>query len=140
MAVRKGGAAGRREMKAKKRTVGFTLLELLVVISIIGLLVALLVPTISRATETVRKAMTRRIIKEVSVGLENYRSDFGEYPPSRPYKSDDPESGAMPSGAARTTPASRGSTRSSKRSPPGIFMSAMITCWFHPDRTAGTDT
>ena len=85
-------------MKARKRTVGFTLIELLVVMAIIGLLVALLVPTVSRAMEAVRKAMTSRIIKEISVGLENYRSDFGEYPPSRPYASGDSKSGAMPSG------------------------------------------
>jgi len=92
------GFARRLDVKARKRTVGFTLIELLVVMAIIGLLVALLVPTVSRAMEAVRKAMTSRIIKEISVGLENYRSDFGEYPPSRPYASGDSKSGAMPSG------------------------------------------
>ena len=91
------GFARRLDVKARKRTVGFTLIELLVVMAIIGLLVALLVPTVSRATETVRKAMTGRIIKEISVGLENYHADFGEYPPSRPYDAGDPESGAMSS-------------------------------------------
>ena len=88
-------------MKARRRTVGFTLVELLIVIGIVGLLVTILVPTISKATEAVRRTLTRRILKEVEVALENYRSDFGEYPPSRPYLATDPNNpkrGAMPSG------------------------------------------
>ena len=107
-------------MKARRRTVGFTLVELLIVIGIVGLLVTILVPTISKATEAVRRTLTRRILKEVEVALENYRSDFGEYPPSRPYLAADPNNpkrgampGGIPSGAANLAyylrgPAGRG--------------------------------
>jgi len=63
---------------------GFTLIELLMVIAIVGLLMTLLVPTISKATEQVRAIQTRGILKEISIGLENFRKDFGDFPPSRP--------------------------------------------------------
>ena len=107
-------------MKARRRKEGFTLVELLIVIGIVGLLVTILVPTISKATEAVRRTLTRRILKEVEVALENYHSDFGEYPPSRPYLATDPNNpkrgampGGIPSGAANLAyylrgPAGRG--------------------------------
>lgn len=62
---------------------GFTLVELMVVISIIGVLVMLLVPTISTAQQIARKAATSDIIKRLGMGLEAYKGDFHEYPPSR---------------------------------------------------------
>jgi prepilin-type N-terminal cleavage/methylation domain-containing protein len=85
---------------------GFTLVELLVVIGIIGLLLTLLVPTISKATETVRTYRTRTILKDLSIGLNSFKIDFGDYPPSKPrvplpglgLKSD-PASGEAASGA-----------------------------------------
>lgn len=61
---------------------GFTLVELLIVMLIIGALVGLLVPTIARALRTVQSTMTRRTLDNLSMGLETYKSDFGEYPPS----------------------------------------------------------
>jgi len=63
---------------------GFTLIELLVVIGIIGVLITLLVPTVSMATAMVREHRTRATIKELEVGIEAFKADFGLYPPSRP--------------------------------------------------------
>jgi prepilin-type N-terminal cleavage/methylation domain-containing protein len=63
---------------------GFTLVELMIVISIIGMLVMLLVPVISSARLIAAKASTTDIIRRLGMGLEAYKSDFGEYPPSRP--------------------------------------------------------
>jgi len=63
---------------------GFTLVELMVVISIMGLLVMLLVPVVASARLIVAKAATTNKIKQISAGLEAYKGDFGEYPPSRP--------------------------------------------------------
>jgi len=63
---------------------GFTLIELLVVMAIIGLLMTLLVPTITSAQRQVQRLQTGSIIKDLAIGLEDFRKDFGDYPPSRP--------------------------------------------------------
>jgi prepilin-type N-terminal cleavage/methylation domain-containing protein len=71
-------------MPRPRQSRGFTLIELLVVIAIIGLLMTLLVPAVTKATEMVRAIQTRGILKSLSVGLEDFKQDFGDYPPSRP--------------------------------------------------------
>ncbi len=74
-------------MVRPRSTCGFTLVELLVVIGIIGVLITLLMPTISRATAMAREHMTRSIIKELEVGLEAFKFDFKVYPTSKPHAS-----------------------------------------------------
>ena len=83
-----------------RRRCGFTLVELLVVIGIIGVLVTLLVPTVSRATAMVRERVTRSTIKELEIGIGAFKADFGIYPPSKPYVPNDPTSGRWMTGAA----------------------------------------
>jgi prepilin-type N-terminal cleavage/methylation domain-containing protein len=87
-------------MAGPKSTRAFTLIELLVVIGIIGVLITLLMPTVSRAMVMARQYMTRSTIKELEVGIEAFKADFKVYPPSQPYVLADPASGQQLTGAA----------------------------------------
>jgi len=87
-------------MGRRRRTCGFTLIELLVVIGIIGVLMTLLVPTVSKAMAIVRRHVTRSIITELEMGIEAFRTDFKVYPPSKPYIASDPAAGRQTTGPA----------------------------------------
>ncbi len=82
------GRAGRREGGPDRRCAGrrmrkgFTLVELLVVIVIIMILAALLVVLISGVVERARYAKTAAVIKMLDKGCQDYRIDFGMYPPN----------------------------------------------------------
>ena len=63
--------------------VGFTLVEMLVVIAIIGLLLGLLMPVLSSARNSARKADCQMRLRQIGLAMANYmdtRGDSARYP------------------------------------------------------------
>ncbi len=67
-------------LKFRKQEAGFTLLELLIVMVIIGLLVALVSPKFTGKVEEANVKTTKAQIELLSSALESYYMDMREYP------------------------------------------------------------
>lgn len=63
----------------KKPLNGFTLIELLVVISIIALLVAILVPSLSQAREQAKRVVCLSNLRQIGVGIQIYTQTYDDY-------------------------------------------------------------
>lgn len=62
---------------------GFTLIEMLVVISIIGLLMGILLPSLSRAREQAKITVVNAELRQIGIAVGIYFEDNREFPPTQ---------------------------------------------------------
>ena len=66
-----------------RRQRGFTIIELLVVVSVIAVLAALLLPAVQQVRETSRRTTCRNNLHQVGIALHAYHNQFSVFPPAR---------------------------------------------------------
>src|SRR5262245_12737862 len=76
---------------------GFTLVELLVVISISGVLIALLLPAVQAARESSRRTQCTNHLRQIGLGLTSFESANKKWPAGKKWSGppDDPTSFTM---------------------------------------------
>ncbi len=67
--------------KNLRRPRGFSLVELLVVIAIIGVLAAILIPTLYRTVVKGRQTVIAQELNQLHLAIESYKQKFSDYPP-----------------------------------------------------------
>jgi prepilin-type N-terminal cleavage/methylation domain-containing protein/prepilin-type processing-associated H-X9-DG protein len=111
---------------SRRPPAAFSLIELLVAISIIALLIALVLPALKQAREAARITICGGNLRQLAITLRTYRSDFDDYVP-----------------ALRGDHETHGPSDNALRNPPGSYgggfseqMAAYMVGHFGPDAPA----
>lgn len=76
--------------KNRKNRMGFTIVELLVVIAVIIILIAVLLPGLRQAKETAKRITCLSNVKQIGLGMIEYSQDYNGYFPMPIYSSNYP--------------------------------------------------
>jgi type II secretory pathway pseudopilin PulG len=66
----------------RTRASGLTVIEILVVVSIIAILVGLLLPAVHTVQKMAKETKQKAQLTSIELGLAAFKSDYGDYPPS----------------------------------------------------------
>jgi prepilin-type N-terminal cleavage/methylation domain-containing protein/prepilin-type processing-associated H-X9-DG protein len=77
----------RRSNRHRDRT-GFTLIEILIVITIIGILLGLTIPAIQRSRESGRRLQCMNNLRQIGIAIQAFQTVHGFFPPAWPSESE----------------------------------------------------
>lgn len=74
----------RKNTTRKRHTLGFSLLELLAVVTILGIIAVVVIPRIAVSSTTAKENAQAQAVSEINGALERYYFDNGDFPATLP--------------------------------------------------------